>query len=271
LQKADANLQDAPRIKNILKACSLKNEAATNMPVTPAELRARAVSTQTYPHPPFCLLTPHIVRQATGVVPSTSIVNLLFVLSNHFTVRRSNLFLFLLFDSPGRPSQTVAHDHFGRLDIDFLDLFLPIKLSSPTRARAFLWLAFHYHEAPSPNPFDDEHARNHLGLIPELAPLSEEEFEKENVDPEDERNYATKMTKLRMDFLAKNAQGGEGNHPKARKGMPKSKFRPPTPGKSIPTKRERSDPDSAMEEGNADESDHLGTFFFFFDTFFSPC
>jgi Ino eighty subunit 1 len=49
LQKADANLQDAPRIKNILKACSLKDEAATNMPVTPAELRARAVSNQ-YTH-----------------------------------------------------------------------------------------------------------------------------------------------------------------------------------------------------------------------------
>lgn len=47
LQKADANLQDAPRIKNILKACSLKNEATTNMPVTPAELRARAVGTAT--------------------------------------------------------------------------------------------------------------------------------------------------------------------------------------------------------------------------------
>jgi hypothetical protein len=46
LQKADANLQDAPRIKNILKACSLKDEAATNLPVTPAELRARAVSIQ---------------------------------------------------------------------------------------------------------------------------------------------------------------------------------------------------------------------------------
>jgi Ino eighty subunit 1 len=47
LQKADANLQDAPRIKNILKACSLKDEATTNMPVTPAELRARAVGTAT--------------------------------------------------------------------------------------------------------------------------------------------------------------------------------------------------------------------------------
>jgi len=156
----------------------------------------------------------------------------------------------------------VAHDHFGRLDIDFLDLFLPIKLSSPSRAQAFLWLVFHYHQAPSPNPFDDEHARNHLGLIPELTPLSEEEFEKENVDPEDERNYATKMTKLRMEFLAKNAQGNEANNAKDKKGMSKSKLRPPSPGKSIPTKtkRERSDPDSVTEEGNAEETDHIGTF-----------
>ena len=156
--------------------------------------------------------------------------------------------------------QTVAHDHFGRLDIDFLDLFLPIKLSSPSRAQAFLWLVFHYHERPCTNPFEDEHARNHLGLIPELTVLSEEEFEKENVDPEDERKYATKMTKLRMEFLAKNAQGNEANNAKDKKGMSKSKLRPPSPGKSIPTKRERSDPDSATEEANAEETDHLGTF-----------
>jgi hypothetical protein len=152
----------------------------------------------------------------------------------------------------------VAHDHFGRLDIDFLDLFLPIKLSSPSRAQAFLWLVFHYHERPSPNPFDDEHARKHLGLIPELTPLSEEEFEKENVDPEDERKYATKMTKLRIDFLAKNAQGND--NAKDKKGIQKSKLRQPSPGKSIPTKRDRSDPDSATEEGNnPEEADHLGT------------
>ena len=152
----------------------------------------------------------------------------------------------------------MAHDHFGCQDIDFLDLFLPIKISSPSRARAFLWLAFHYHEAPSVNPFDDQHARKHLGLIPELVPLSAEEFEKENVDQEDERNYAAKMTKLRIDFLAKNAQqGGENNNnPKDRKGNPKSNARAPSRGKSVPTKRERSDPDSAVE----DDSDQLGKF-----------
>ena len=110
------------------------------------------------------------------------------------------------------------------------------------------------------NPFDDQHARKHLGLIPELVPLSEEEFEKENIDPEDERNYAAKMTKLRIDFLARNAQqGGENNNnnssnAKDRKGIAKSKVRAP----SRTMKRERSDPDSAVEG----DSDHLGTFHF---------
>jgi Ino eighty subunit 1 len=151
----------------------------------------------------------------------------------------------------------VAHDHFGRLEIDLLDLFLPIKISSLSRARAFLWLAFHYHEAPSVNPFDDDHARQNVGRIPELVILSEKEFEQENVDPEDERDYATKMTKLRMEFLAKNAQATESNNPKDRKGIAKSKAKASPPGRSIPTKRERSDPDSSVEEGNAEEIDQL--------------
>jgi hypothetical protein len=114
------------------------------------------------------------------------------------------------------------------------------------------------------NPFDDQRAREHVGLIPELVPLSEEEFEKENVDQEDERNYAAKMTKLRIDFLAKNLQqGGESNvNPKDKKGIAKSKAGAPSHGKSIPTKRERSEPDSAVEDG----SDQLGTFHFGFDS-----
>ena len=255
LQKADANLQDAPRIKNILKACSLKDEAATNMPVTPAELRARAVSARSTHLRPFSSAPRQL---ASSRPPVSSIFSLSSPITSPFAL------LPCLFSSRllTQLSQTVAHDHFGCRDIDFLDLFLPVRISSPSRARAFLWLAFHYHEAPSLNPFDDQHARKHLGLIPELTPLTEEEFEKENVDPEDERNYAEKMTKLRIEFLAKNAQGGEnnsGNHPKDRKGIAKSKARPPSPGKSIPAKRERSDPDSAVE----DESD-LGTFHFLF-------
>lgn len=217
LQKADANLQDAPRIKNILKACSLKDEATTNMPVTPTELCTRA---------------------ATGIVPSTSIVNLFFVLSNHFTA--------------------VAREHFGRLDIDFLDLFLPVKYSSLSRARAFLWLAFHYHEAPSGNPFDCPHAKLRPGLVPELVPLTDEEFKLENVDPEDERDYATKMTKLRIEFLAKNARAGEGQNQQGKKGVAKSKGRALSPARSVLSKRERSDPDSLPDDGNAEDVDLIG-------------
>lgn len=112
------------------------------------------------------------------------------------------------------------------------------------------------------NPFDDQHARKNAWLIPELVPLSQEEFDRENTDPEDERNYAAKMTKMRLDFLAKNAQqGGENNNnnnPKDRRGIAKSKVGVPSRGKSIPAKRDRSDPDSTVE----DHSDHLGTFRF---------
>jgi len=42
LQKTDGNLQDAPRIKTILKACALPNER-DNSPVMPVDLRTRTV------------------------------------------------------------------------------------------------------------------------------------------------------------------------------------------------------------------------------------
>ena len=154
--------------------------------------------------------------------------------------------------------QTVAREHFGRLDIDFLDLFLPVKLSSLSRARAFLWLAFHYHESPSTNPFDGPPARLRPGLVPELVPLTDEEFELENVDPEDERDYAAKMTKLRIEFLAKNARASEGQNPQGKKVVAKSKGRASSPARSVLTKRERSDPDSSPEDGNAEDADLIG-------------
>jgi hypothetical protein len=133
-----------------------------------------------------------------------------------------------------------------------------VKYSSLSRARAFLWLAFHYHEAPSANPFDCPHAKLRPGLVPELVPLTDEEFELENVDPEDERDYATKMTKLRIEFLAKNARAGEGQNQQGKKGVAKSKGRALSPARSVLTKRERSDPDSLPEDGNAEDVDLIG-------------
>ncbi|PCH33484.1 hypothetical protein WOLCODRAFT_63957 [Wolfiporia cocos MD-104 SS10] len=79
LQKTNGNLQDAPRIKNILKSCCLDEEA------------------------PGVILPPAAVlaRSRSGNVPPTSIVNLIFSFSQHATVRslitRSRAFLWLCY------------------------------------------------------------------------------------------------------------------------------------------------------------------------------
>ena len=77
-----------------------------------------------------------------------------------------------------------------------------MHFSSESRARAFLWLLYHYHEAPSPNPFDDEQSRRHPGLVPHLEPLSAEEASLENVDTPDEKAWGAKMSDQRRIFLA---------------------------------------------------------------------
>lgn len=64
LQKTDGNLQDAPRIKNILKSCLLPTELQ-NMPATPAEVLSRAVCTS---HP--CLRY-SLLRSDIGIRHST--------------------------------------------------------------------------------------------------------------------------------------------------------------------------------------------------------
>lgn len=89
LQKTDGNLQDAPRIKNCLKAALLPEELKGTPPSTPQEIRERAVCRQ----PSFIIdvwrtLTP---LQNAGLLPPTSVVNLIFVLSNssHAMVRHT--------------------------------------------------------------------------------------------------------------------------------------------------------------------------------------
>ncbi|TFY80420.1 hypothetical protein EWM64_g3592 [Hericium alpestre] len=124
LQKTDGNVQDAPRIKNCLKAALLPGEQRSAPPSTPADI---------------------ITRASNGHVPPTSIVNLLFVLTNYST--------------------SLGPVHFEH-PVEFIDLFLPTNMSSPARAKAFLWMVFHYHEGPAlPNPFADDHARAHPVII----------------------------------------------------------------------------------------------------------
>ncbi|CAL1696135.1 unnamed protein product [Somion occarium] len=158
LQRTDGNLQDAPRIKNCLKAALLPSEFKVPPPSTPTEILEKA---------------------RAGQVPPTSVVNLIFVLSN--------------------ASHSLTH-----LDglLEFLDLFLPVPVSSASRARVFLWLMFHYLSAPdTTNPFDDEYSRTHPGKAPLMAPLTQEEASRENEDPPEEVEWGKRMSQMRSKFL----------------------------------------------------------------------
>ncbi|KAI0785991.1 hypothetical protein C8Q75DRAFT_808782 [Abortiporus biennis] len=199
LQKTDGNLQDAPRIKNILKSCYLQKESDSPLD-SPAAVLAHSRS---------------------GNVPPTTIVNLLFMFANHAAV--------------------LASTHFGsNLAIDFLDFFCPINISSESRARAILWLCYHYLEAPSVNPFDDDYSRSHPGKTPKLTVLSNDEFLLENVDPPEERAWGEKMLQQRKTFMAtkdlENDSQDEvgGNRTKRakgrrRRGKPKAEARKKSP------------------------------------------
>ncbi|KAF8649902.1 hypothetical protein AX16_005661 [Volvariella volvacea WC 439] len=159
LQKTDGNAQDAPRIKNCLKAALLPFEQNAP-PSTPEEILA---------------------KRNDGQRPPTSIVNLVFVISNH--------------------TSPLAGVHFDN-NINFLDLFLPKKFHSGDRAKAFLWHIYYYMEdSQGPNPFDDDFSRQHLGKAPQLRSLTDQEWARENVDTPSETDWGYRMKIVRINFL----------------------------------------------------------------------
>ncbi|KDR85187.1 hypothetical protein GALMADRAFT_233865 [Galerina marginata CBS 339.88] len=163
LQKTDGNAQDAPRIKNCLKAAVLSSELKTAPPSTPEEVLAKL---------------------RAGQRPSTSVVNLIFVLANH-----------------AAPLSSVHFDG----SLNFLDLFLPnTRFAAADRGKAFLWLLYHYLEDENaPNPFDDGYSKEHPGKIPQLRQLSTAEYQKENVDTPEEIQWGNMMSNQRNLFLQK--------------------------------------------------------------------
>jgi Ino eighty subunit 1 len=93
--------------------------------------------------------------------------------------------------------------HFDN-SLNFLDLFLPRNLSSADRAKAFLWLIFHYLEPPNmQNPFHDDYSRKYPGKVPLIRQLSEAELSKENIDTPEEIEWGSKMSTQRNNFLQK--------------------------------------------------------------------
>ncbi|KAL0575039.1 hypothetical protein V5O48_006940 [Marasmius crinis-equi] len=133
-------------------------------------------------------------RASSGTIPPTNIANLIFVLANH--------------------SVSIGATHFSS-EFEFLDLFTPVEFSSASRARVFLWICYHYYEAPSSeneddydntstseNPYCDP---NRPGKYPPLQMLTSEQAETENLDPEDEKQHAEKLIAQRT--LIQRAQG----------------------------------------------------------------
>ncbi|KAI5122351.1 hypothetical protein M0805_004109 [Coniferiporia weirii] len=171
LQKTSGNLQDAPRIKNCLKAALLPSEQRRSPPSSLAAV---------------------LEKLRLGTKPPTSIVNLIFIMSNQTTL--------------------LARTHFDP-PLDFLDLFMPINIPSPQRARAFLWLVYHYLEDPSSssssptpssaNPFADSYSKSTPGKVPWLPRLSPDEMRRrgENVDPAEEIEWGSRMCAQRTTFL----------------------------------------------------------------------
>nr|GAT49779.1 predicted protein [Mycena chlorophos] len=175
LQKTDGNAQDAPRIKNCLKAALLPSEYKSVPPSTPDEITAKRIA---------------------GMYPPTSVVNLIFVLANH--------------------AAPCAMRHFDGT-VNFLDLFLPRSLHSPDRAKAFLWLMYHYLEdSVGANPFDDSFSTANKGKAPAIKRLTKEELALENIDSPEEVEEGKRMANLRHAFLTKLVMGTLDENRKAR-------------------------------------------------------
>lgn len=91
-----------------------------------------------------------------------------------------------------------------------------MHISSESRARAFLWLCYHYHEAPSDNPYADGQAGGDGERAPQLINLTPHAAAYENVDTPEENQRGLDMTDIRRRFLETKARGEDfGTHQEA--------------------------------------------------------
>ncbi|KIK04272.1 hypothetical protein K443DRAFT_130901 [Laccaria amethystina LaAM-08-1] len=161
LQKTDGNAQDAPRIKNCLKAALLPSELKAVPPSTPEEI---------------------LGKRRAGHCPPTSVVNLIFVLANHAAPLASTHFdgnlNFLDLFIPGKK--------FSSADRGRAFLWL---------------LYYYLESSDGPNPFNDTYAQNHPGKAPVLRRLTESELRRENVDIPQEIEWGRMMSNQRNAFL----------------------------------------------------------------------
>ncbi|KAK8017597.1 INO80 chromatin remodeling complex Ies1-like protein [Apiospora rasikravindrae] len=168
-------LQDAPRLKSILKG------AAEDRP------------------------EPHNLNEFKDLdVPRTNPVNLIFLICQQAT--------------------HIADLHFPS-DGEFHDLIMKTNFTSYSRANAFLWLMWFYLESDfteegcDENPFGagvvyDSDLSNQG--VPKLAPMTPEEEDQENIDPQTEIDFGREKQAHRAKIIAADAQYAQDHQPSKR-------------------------------------------------------
>ncbi|SCZ98780.1 BZ3500_MvSof-1268-A1-R1_Chr7-1g09269 [Microbotryum saponariae] len=178
-------MQDAPRLKSLLKACFLDWELTQQQqPQTLHELALKSVSPKNLTDAvvPYCFLILDDVTQAAlepTQGPPTTVVNALFVLFNEAIWVADRYF------PPG---------------FDLLDLFYPADSPSLPRAQSFLSILHHILENKNFiqdfSPSLDKDAPI-IELAPPLQLSKESSEEKENVDTQDEMDFIQEMQQIR--------------------------------------------------------------------------
>ena len=160
-------IADAPRLKIMLKAVLLEDEDSKTVPIRLKEIWERG---------------------ETGKSPVTSISNLLLA--------------FALRPEPAHEKFFSDYPNY----VNMLTLFTPLLIKSSERARAFLYIIYHYLEAHgSPNPFAEEGQPDKL---PTLNILSQEEYDAlgENIDTPEEIQFGIEMKAQMLQCVAELAQ-----------------------------------------------------------------
>ncbi|TKY90801.1 hypothetical protein EX895_000799 [Sporisorium graminicola] len=144
------NMQDAPRMKSLLKGVLIDTERpapptagpSAGQPIRPPKPNALSEEAPSD-------FREVIKRYRAGTVPPTSVVTLIFLLSLH-----ANDVTDMHFPTP-HDSHSLFYPHADH------------PIPSKQRANAFMWILYHYLEGPAtrppgemPNPFDDETSRN---------------------------------------------------------------------------------------------------------------
>ncbi|SPO20257.1 related to IES1 - Subunit 1 of the INO80 chromatin remodeling complex [Ustilago trichophora] len=144
------NMQDAPRMKSLLKGVLIDTERPappTAGPSAGQPIKAQKPNSLSEEAPSD--FKEVIKRFRAGTVPPTSVVTLIFLLSLH-----ANEVTDMHFPTP-HDSHSLFYPHADH------------PLPSRQRANAFMWILYHYLEGPAtrppgelPNPFDDETSLN---------------------------------------------------------------------------------------------------------------